>query len=245
MFCCPAINTLGQQVVIKGVLTNDIDVESIQVYNTTSRFNTITDQNGNFEIEAFKNDTLVFSAVNYYTRKAVITEENYNFKHIEVTLVPILNELDEVYLGHRLTGDLANDIKNVKTDDPFNFDDVGIPGFKGKPEEKIPPVLGGVVSITSVDVEALYKYLSGYYKNLKLLRKWQSQDAAVANILHGYMPSLLEEAFGIPENRAFDFVLFCVETTTLENEFKNENYELVLDIFQKKAPEYLKGLVKE
>ncbi|MGJ8667472.1 MAG: carboxypeptidase-like regulatory domain-containing protein [Patiriisocius sp.] len=235
----------AQQVIIKGKLLNETDVEAVQVYNTTSRFNTTTDQNGNFEIEAFKNDTLVFSAVNYYTRRAVITDENYNYKNIDVTLVPILNELDEVYIGHRLTGDLAKDIKNVKTEDLFNFDDVGIPGFKGKPEEKIVPVMGGVITPTSVNIEALYKYLSGYYKNLKLLRKWQSQDAAVANILHGYMPGLLEDAFKIPENRAFDFVLFCVETTTLENEFKNENYELVLDIFQKKAPEYLEGLIME
>ena len=74
-----------------------------------------------------------------------------------------------MFLGNTLSGDLLKDVGSINTNEDFNFDDVGIPGFKGKPQEKIPNLVGQVITPLSVDLEALYKHITGYYKTLKKL----------------------------------------------------------------------------
>ena len=229
---------------IEGALTNKIDVEGIHVLNTSSRFNAITDQNGNFKIEAKVQDTLVFSAINFYPQQVVVTQENYVSQSIVVTLTYLTNELDEVVIGNQLTGDITKDLKNIKTEKNLNFDDVGIPGFKGEPKEKIPNVLGGVITPVSVNIDALYKHLSGYYKNLKMMRQWQGQSNAVAIVLTLYPPSFFEEAYEIPVNRVYDFVLMCVETSEMQHDVAISNYNGILTVFKTNAPLYLANLAE-
>lgn len=230
--------------IISGFLTNTVEVEGIHILNTTSRFNAITDQNGNFTIKAKAQDTLVFSAINFYPLKVIVTQKNYNNQTIEITLRYLTNELDEVVIGNQLSGDIAKDLKNIKTEKNLNFDDVGIPGFKGEPKEYIPKVVGEVITVTSVDVEALYKHLSGYYKKLKTMRNWQGESNAVAIILAVYEPSFFEAAYGIPENRVYDFVLMCVETSQMKQDVAIENYNGILTVFKNSAPTYLINLAE-
>ncbi|GER59816.1 hypothetical protein ULMA_19240 [Patiriisocius marinus] len=230
---------------IEGDLTNEIDVEGIHILNKTSRFNAITDQNGNFKIEANAKDTLVFSAINFYPQQVVVTQENYVSQSIVVTLKYLTNELDEVVIGNQLTGDITKDLKNIKTEKNINFDDVGIPGFKGEPKEKIPDMLGEVITPVSVNIDALYKHLSGYYKNLKKMRQWQGQANAVAIILSLYPPSFFEDAYKIPENRVYDFVLMCVETSEMQQDVALSNYNGILTVFKTNAPLYLANLAEE
>ncbi|MGB1451084.1 MAG: hypothetical protein ACPG7E_05165, partial [Marinirhabdus sp.] len=168
-----------------------------------------------------------------------------NGQKLEVALRELVNELGEVKLGRTLTGDLGKDIKNIKTQKPLNFDDVGIPGFKGTPEEKIVPIVPSVGLITAVDLEVLYKHISGYYKKLKKRRKWESRHATFAAILGDYSAAFFETSYEIPQDRVYDFVLFCMETTTLESDHKKENYANVLATFKQKAPEYVGRLNKE
>ncbi|MGK0385589.1 MAG: hypothetical protein ACI849_000191 [Patiriisocius sp.] len=232
----------GQIILLEGVITNPDEVENIHVLNTTSRYNAITNQEGKFRIEVQRNDTLVFSGIKYFPKKVIITAEMYRKKHLSVALVILLNQLDEVVLGNRLSGDLMKDVERINTQKDFNFDDVGIPGFKGKPEEKIPVLLGQAITPVSVNLEAMYKYITGYYKNLKMVRKWVSQDMAAAEILTYYGTSFFMEAYGVPENRTYDFVLFCLETTQIEKYFKIKNFNGVLTVFKDKSPAYVSQL---
>ena len=229
----------AQTILLEGHVTNPDDVENIHVLNKTSRYNAITNQEGKFSIEVNRYDTLVFSGIKYFPKKVVVSDSYYAQKHLSVALVVLLNELDEVVLGNTLSGDLLKDVENIKTEEVFNFDDVGIPGFKGEPEEKIPDLLGQTITPLSVDLESLYKHMTGYYKKLKMVRHWLAQDITVAEILHIYRPSFFMEAYGIPENRTYDFVLHCVETTQIEKELEIKNHIGILSVFDAKAPEYL------
>lgn len=223
---------------IEGRILNEFEIENIHILNTTSRLNTITDSAGKFAIKASVNDTLFISSVKYAPQKVVISETEFRKGALKITLEEFVNELDEVYLGPRLSGNLTQDLKNIKTEKAFNFDDVGIPGFKGTPEEKIVPVLGGVITPTSINIEALYNHLSGYYKTLKIKRKWEEQNVDAAKIINFYTLAFFKEAYSIPENRMYDFMLFCIETSSLQKEFKNENYVSVLAIFEEKSKVY-------
>lgn len=230
--------THAQQKLLEGKITNSKDVEGIHVLNTSSRFNSVTNANGFFSITVKPLDTLVISSVAYVPKQVVVSQDIYDDGYISIRLEDLINELSEVYLGRKLTGNLEYDIKNIEILDTLDFDDVGIPGFKGKPEEKIVPIVPGIGLLTAVDVEALYKHLSGYYKKLRMQRKWEAENVIVAKMIHYYTPNFFEQAYEIPEERLYDFLWFCIETSEVQENFRKENYNLVLETFAAKGKEY-------
>lgn len=237
-----SITAVAQEKSLNGKITNIKDIEGIHILNQSSRFNTVTNSEGEFRIRAKPLDTLLISSISYVPEQIVITQEIYSMGFISITLTDLVNELDEVQLGPRLSGNLEHDIKNIKIIDTINFDDVGIPGFKGKPEEKIVPIVSGIGFVTAMDIEALYKHLSGYYRKLKLQRKWESENVVVARMIHYYTPQFFEEAYELPQDRLYDFLLFCMETTEIKHNFEAENYSLVLTSFKEKSKEYVERL---
>jgi hypothetical protein len=244
-FLLLSINGYGQSKEIQGKISNTKDVEGIHVLNKTSRYNAITDQEGGFNINVRKQDTLYFSSINYKTKIVIITEEIYTKEYVVLTLEQLINELEEVVIGPNFTGNLATDIKNIKTETPVNFGDVGIPGFKGEPEEKIVPMVPGIGLLTAVDLEAMYKHLSGYYRKLRLKRKWESENYTVAKIINLYGFSFFDEAYKIPNDRLYDFLLYCMETSSLAKDYKNQNYTSLLSIFEEKSETYQIRLSKK
>lgn len=233
---------IAQSQVLHGKVTNEKYVEGIHILNTTSRFNAITNENGHFSIRVSREDTLVFSSVSYVPERIIITEDIYENGILTIALSELVNQLDAVVLGPNLSGNIATDVQNIATEKNLNFDDVGIPGFKGEGKEKIVPVAMAFFP-TNVNLEAIYKYASGYYKKLKIKRKWETENTVVASIINRYSLSFFNEAFQIPENRVYDFILFCIETSTLQDDFKEEHYSGVLEIFQTKGEEFVKRLL--
>ena len=233
----------AQQKELQGHLTNKTDVEGVHILNQSSRLNVISNKNGDFTIRASINDTILVSSITYIPQRVIVSEKAYNQKKLTITLQEIVNELTEVKIGNQLTGNINTDLQNIKTEKVLQFDDVGIPGFKGKPAEKIVPVVPTIGLVTAVDVEALYKHISGYYKVLRTQRKWESQNQTVYAIIDLYGASFFNEAYKIPENRLYDFILFCLETETMEQDFKKENYSRVMATLEKKAPEYINRIL--
>jgi len=124
---------------LKGAITNKEDVDGIHIINLNTRISTITNSFGNFEVPAVLADTLLVSSIHYMPEKIVVTQPMIDIGAVVITLTAQVNQLDEVLLGHDLTGDVRRDSKKIPTKKPLNFDDVGIPGFLGEPEEKIVP----------------------------------------------------------------------------------------------------------
>ena len=239
LFICFSLCGSAQIILLEGRVTNPDEVENIHVLNTTSRYNAITDEEGKFRIEGQRYDTLVFSGIKYFPKKVRITDQMYAQKYLTLALIILLNELDEVFIGNTLSGDLLKDVEAINTNKNFNFDDVGIPGFKGEPEEKIPNLVGQAITPLSLDVEALYKHITGYYKNLKKVRKWLSEDYIATEILTYYTASFFLDAYGIPKNRTYDFIMLCIETSDIEKDFKIKNFNGILTIFKEKSPGYV------
>ncbi len=232
----------AQRYTIKGKITNTNDVEGIHVLNITSRINTVTNTTGAFEIEAAINDTLMFSSIKFRIEELIVTKKIVAEEYFEITLVEMINQLDEVFIGNSLTGNITNDLKNIKVEETFNFDDVGIPGFKGVPKEKIIPLAAAAIPI-SVNIEALYKHISGYYKKLKMKRKWTSENHTIARIINFYGFDFFKDAYQIPNNKLYDFLLFCMETTELQQDFNNDNLFGVLEIFNTNSKVYIARFV--
>lgn len=222
---------------LEGRVTHpELVVAGIHVINADRGLAEITDIDGNFQISVTVGERLVFSGVQYKKRELIISEEIFALEAITVYLEAFVNELDEVIVKpHQLSGSLASDISNVPKQ--INFDDVGIPGYKGVRKEKIVSAQNLILSTLllpisgGINVDALYKHLSGYYKKLKKRRKLDAQFEAVYKIISFYGLYFFLENYALKEEEVYDFVLGCSENTQLISLFNKNRHEEVVEVF--------------
>jgi hypothetical protein len=101
---------------LKGTITsNSIVIENVHVYNITKKLGTVSNDLGKFQLKANLKDTLYVSSLQYKKTTVIVTAINIEEKEILIELMPIINELDEVFLKH-LTGSLTADIANKPKD---------------------------------------------------------------------------------------------------------------------------------
>ncbi len=88
--------TIGFSQTLKGKVYNSISVvKDIKVLNKTQNRLTVTDENGDFSIEAKVNDTVSFESVFYHPKSVII--KSSHFEDINVfEIKKVTNELDEV-----------------------------------------------------------------------------------------------------------------------------------------------------
>lgn len=236
LFC--GIITAQDYKLLNGKISHpNLIVAGIHVINADRGLAEITDIDGNFEISVAIGEELIFSGVQYKKRALIITPEIFALDEITVYLEAFINELDEVVVKpHNLSGSLSSDLNNVK--EQINFDDVGIPGYKGVRKEKIVsgkslilstlllPISGGI------NIDALYKHLSGYYKNLKKRRKLDAQFETVFSIIKFYGVYFFEENYALKQEEVYDFVLGCSENSQLIDYYKKDMHEQVVQAFE-------------
>lgn len=236
LFC--GIITAQDYKLLNGKISHpNLIVAGIHVINADRGLAEITDIDGNFEISVAIGEELIFSGVQYKKRALIITPEIFALEEITVYLEAFINELDEVVVKpHNLSGSLSSDLNNVK--EQINFDDVGIPGYKGVRKEKIVsgkslilstlllPISGGI------NIDALYKHLSGYYKKLKKRRKLDAQFETVFSIIKFYGVYFFEENYALEQEEVYDFVLGCSENSQLIDYYKKDMHEQVVQAFE-------------
>ena len=236
MFC--GILNAQNYKLLKGRISHpNLVVAGIHVINADRGLAEITDIDGNFEISVAIGEELIFSGVQYKKRALIISPEIFALDEVTVYLEAFINELDEVVVKpHNLSGSLSSDLNNVK--EQINFDDVGIPGYKGVRKEKIVsgkslilstlllPISGGI------NIDALYKHLSGYYKKLKKRRKLDAQFETVFSIIKFYGVYFFEENYALEQEEVYDFVLGCSENSQLIDYYKKDMHEQVVQVFE-------------
>ncbi|NQY06825.1 MAG: carboxypeptidase-like regulatory domain-containing protein [Flavobacteriaceae bacterium] len=227
-----SLSCFSQEKELKGKIINGENLEGIHILNTRAKKFTITNEKGEFYIDAQLNDTIYFNSLVYKTQGFQVTQQMIDNEAIAVALEEDVNQLKEVTVGRKLTGNINEDIKQVTIKDTINFADVGIPGFEGVPEEKIVPVVPSIGFGAVMDIEALYKHITGYYKKLKLGRKWDKQDKTIIKVYDLYGHDFFLDTYAINEEKIYEFLLACVEEDAFVENFKNENYELILKVFK-------------
>ena len=88
--------------IIHGQAVNDsIKVENVIIFNTSAKLGTVTKLNGTFEIKARENDTLVFSSLQFKSKKVVISKEDISASVFLVNLTAFTNQLAEVIVENK------------------------------------------------------------------------------------------------------------------------------------------------
>ena len=227
--------------IVGEVINDTINVSGIHVINSSSGGKTITDSDGFFKVGVRENDSIFFTSVQIKTQMIIIEKSVYEVDSIRVYLEPIVNELEGVTVSpFNLSGDLFADMKQVEEKEVFNFDDAGIPGFKGKRKEKIAyknsaSILVNVIllPIMPLDIDGIYKQLSGYYDTLRKARVLESRSGTVVDIIQFYGVDFFINNYNLEINDVYEFVIGSMENYDVERDFKNSNHILVLTNFQK------------
>lgn len=223
------------------LLGSSLDLSNIHVVNQSRGTATITDAQGAFEIAAAAGDQLYISAVQILTRKIIVSQAMLDRSRIDIPVEPFVNQLDEVVVSpYALSGRLTNDSRQAPKAKSLNFDDLGIPGYKGIRKEKIKTVGQMALDIVSLklDVEALYNHLSGYYKRLRKKRALDHKFELVLEMIQFYGLHFLMEQFQLPEDQVYEFALGALENYPIEEKFTKGAHAAVLEMYQTYYQDY-------
>ena len=214
------------------VFDSETPISNIHVINTSRGNAEVTDINGLFEISVSIGEKLVFSSIQYEKYELIITENIFSSKEITIYLKGFVNELDEVIVtNNSLTGNLKTDLLESGLEEKQNFDDFGIPGFKGERQEKIQnatQLLLGLGTSMQIDVEAVYKHISGYYKRLKKRRLLESKFVSIFSSIKFYGLIFFIENYNIGDNQVYDFILGCSENSDIIYYFNQDLHQKVI-----------------
>jgi len=241
----------SQSTEIYGRVGSKTNIENIHVINITAQVFTITDKKGLFTITTKLNDTLKFSSVQHKLREVIISNEIISNKVIFVKLTEQINELDEVFVGKVLTGDLLSDIKNTEGEPPINFYDVGITGYTGKPatqsERRLseagefkPKMLLGLIG-GGLPLNPILNGLSGRTNMLKNRVEIEEKE-----MLLQVIKSRLSKDFFVSnplkEVLKMDFFYFCADDENFLKHCKNQSDFKILIFLRMKYKKYLDNI---
>ena len=89
-----------QRALLNGkLLYRDNNVIAANVINNSTQFNTITDSDGEFQIEVAKGDEIIFSSVEFKFKTIFITEEILNKNRLVVNITERVNILDDIVIS--------------------------------------------------------------------------------------------------------------------------------------------------
>ena len=89
-----------QRKLIKGkLLYRNNNVIAANVINNTEQYNTITDSEGEFEVNVKKGDEIIFSSVEFKIKSIVITDEILKKNRLVVNITERVNILDEIVIS--------------------------------------------------------------------------------------------------------------------------------------------------
>lgn len=220
-------------------------VGDVHVINLTNKQGTISNDNGEFEINVSLNDSLLISSIAYKRLKIRITESHISNRKIEIALISSVTILDEVYL-HGLTGNLNFDITNKPKDSipkhnfalkKYDIDKISIKGIHIPEYEKQP----NATKFTDPNYIEGMGFSTGPDKRLEAKRKLKRELAKKKQF-----PIKIKNELGldfftnqlhIPEEKIDHFLAYCEYKNIIEAYNENNLLE-VIKILQDESKTY-------
>lgn len=237
------------QQIVTGKITDDnnINLSSVTVVNISTDKKVYSNSLGEFSIEASRNDELRFVRPGYERVSNRIFADGVD-SQIFITLVRIPEEIEEVEVPKKLSGDLSKDSRTVAKVDRGEIvqQAVGLPQPIGKMREKpaevksvlLPMLLG------QLNVQGAYDLISGKARKQKRQYKY---DDLQDNIL--WVRKRVEDDYftnaGIPAERISEFIEFSfIIKPQVRTYVKARNLSGVLLRLEETMPVFLQRLKK-
>ena len=230
---------------IKGqVISDSLDVDAILVVNKNSNKSTITDKEGFFIIDARMNDTINFSAIQFKFKQQIITQDIYESGEFVIMLEEKVNELPDVVIRpYNLSGNLANDMKGINTDDVVNGATLGLPNATVRMPTQSERRLYTATSGGIFTLDPVINAITGRTKMLKNRVRLEKNDKELYATMNSFEKNFYLNHLKIPEENIIGFLFFCAADPKFD--LLQGNSLLVLEFFELKSKEYLKNIASE
>ena len=223
---------LFSQTTIKGkVVVKEQSAEGIHVLNLVSEKATITNEKGEFSIEANEDDLLVFSAVHLnYWRKS-ISDNDIKNGFIEVEMTVKEQKLDEVVVTEYTK---------------INAQDLGIINYKPK---EYTPAERKLYTATSgggiLPIDPILNWISGRTKMLKKEIQVEKRELLRERLETYYEDVFFMESLKIPELYLEGFKYYVVEDQDLAKALNQKNKTKATFVLSKLAADFNEFLKDE
>ena len=151
-------------------------MESVHIVNLNQVIGTITNQDGEFTIDAAVNDTLYFSFLGFKSQKIRITNDMFKFKDTKISLTELAYALEEVIVKpYQLTGYLEIDVKNIPINNAYQYSISGLPvsyEAGNKSPSAVTKVLGAILN----PADQLRNLFGRKPNQMRKLRKVKADD---------------------------------------------------------------------
>ncbi|CAM4144153.1 carboxypeptidase-like regulatory domain-containing protein [Flavobacterium antarcticum] len=171
--------------IIKGVIKDDTSglvISSVNVINVNTVKGVVTNDQGEFSLMAFANDTLHISLLGYKSIKVKVTNDWIKNKSTTIQLTQKAYALEEVVVRqYVLTGYLEIDAKLIPTRENYRYSISGLPeGYEAG--EYSPNAFGRVLGSIFNPADMLYNFFGKKPKELRRLKEMKKDDT-VKNLL--------------------------------------------------------------
>lgn len=242
----------GQEphVILSGtVISNNNEVEGINILNLTSSRGTISDSQGRFSIGVVLNDTLLFSSVQLKRKYLIVTKDILSSFHLKINLEELVNELDEVVVRrYNLTGNLARDISALALPKVVNASSLGLPNADVIPRTQNERRLfeadhGKFIELNAdytalgftINLHKILNRVTGRTKKLGFLVELDEQDIMFEEVLYLINHPLLLKELKIPLSKKEQFFTYCQADPHFAELVEAKDHLEVLEFFKKKG----------
>lgn len=230
------------------------DVVGVVVQNITLDRAVITDMDGNFSILVRKQDTLVFSAVQFKRKIIHVNDDLFKTSFITVPLEEFVNELKEVVVRpYDLSGDLNQDLDGLQLEKDVSAEALGLPNAHTKiitqSERKLQEAsgmsfkggggLGGAGG--ALTLNPIINAITGRTKMLKNRVKVDKTYARTQRVQEFYVDSLFVMTLKIPAEKVDDFMYFCEVDPTFQSMVDSKDKLKIWDFMVSKSRVYRKN----
>ncbi len=223
---------------IIGKITSDsISVEDVHIVNVTSRKGTVSNETGIFQMFIKENDTLLFSDIQFTTKKVIIKKKHIEKGFLDVKLEPYTNQLDEVVVDRtKITGGVNASTLNLPNagKEPLNKLERNLNHYS---QASLPLVILGTLLGQSGGIDNIYNIISGNRKKDQTLKKLREQDEIdafnqeeVALIREHFTDSFFTETLNIPQDKITLFITSCIPKNIIPL-FHQQRHLDITDIF--------------
>jgi hypothetical protein len=227
-----------ERVTVAGRVQGDsVYLENIHILNLSSKIGTISNAYGEFQIAIKRNDTLMFSGLQFHPLGIVVGAGVIETKRMNVVLISKVVELDEIELkGHDLDGFFYVDSKRLNDSLPLMSDEAADFSNQGYDD----PTSGNYI-VPPANILGLLSKIGT--KQRKENQKEQNYKNALKEAPDKIRAELGDEFFkkyiGISETQIRQFIVFCQFKNVLDLYVEGRIME-VIDLMLKEKDAYRK-----
>ncbi|PWL37681.1 hypothetical protein DKG77_15390 [Flagellimonas aquimarina] len=236
------------------------DVSDVLVINLTTKKTTITNNEGIFSLEVKLNDSIQFTAVQYLTKKIMVTNTILNTNMMLIHLVDNIVKLDEVtVMPYNLTGNVDLDMKRIEVKPITTASSLKLPNSNVPVMTHTERLLleadrgkfvkGGVQLDTlfffpivglyiDINVHKTLNYISGRTKTLKDMVSRDKNIKMENEIIQMFSKKNISEESGIPLEHIDGFLTFCLSQKDFAHVSNMANSFEVWEYLMNKSDEF-------